>query len=84
MSHDRKNATKDAMNAIADGLEQILNGELNTERKNGFVLLVFPYGDESGICNYVSNGADRGDIIRMFKQQIKRFEELEGGGNEIS
>ena len=68
---------RDAMNNIAAGLDQVLNGKRiddSGERKNGFVLLVFPFGDKSGRCNYISNGADRDDIVRMFKEQIKQFE----------
>ena len=68
---------RDAMNNIAVALDRILNGEridLSGERKNGFVLLIFPFGDQSGRCNYISNGADRDDIVRMFKEQIRQFE----------
>jgi hypothetical protein len=36
--------------------------------------LVFPFGAEDGRCNYISNGADRRDIVTMLKEQIKRFE----------
>ena len=70
------------MNAIAAGLDNILNGtDKGAERKIGFVLLVFPYGDNTGRCNYISNGADRKDIVTMMKEQIKRFEgEPETGG----
>ena len=80
---------KDAMNAMAVALDRILNGEkvvdekLHKERQNGFVLLVFPFNDKSGRCNYISNGADRKDIIRMFKEQIKRFEELDSTKEEL-
>jgi len=67
----------EAMNNIAVALDRILNGERidkSGERMNGFVLLVFPFGDKSGRCNYISNGADRDDIVRMFKEQIRQFE----------
>jgi hypothetical protein len=63
------------MNAIARGLDQVLNGEAKgNDRKIGFVLLLFEYGESEGRANYISNGADRRDIITLFKQQIKRFE----------
>ena len=63
------------MQDLAAGLDHVLNGTLRgNDRKTGFVLLVFPYGDETGSCNYISNGADRKDIVTMFKEQIKRFE----------
>jgi hypothetical protein len=63
------------MNAIAQGLDQVLNGEAKGQaRKIGFVLLLFEYGESEGRCNYISNGADRKDIVTLFKEQIKRFE----------
>ena len=66
---------REQMNALAEGLDRIINGEdRGADRKIGFVLLTFPYGDEPGRCNYISNGADRTAIVAMFKEQIKRFE----------
>lgn len=63
------------MNAVARELDQIFNGDLRgAERKVGFVLLVFPFGENEGRANYISNGADRRDIVTMMKEQIKRFE----------
>lgn len=70
------------MNNVAQGLDDVFNGSLRgNKRKVGFVLLVFPFGDDTGRCNYISNGADRKDIVVMLKEQIKRFEgqpEMEG------
>lgn len=65
----------DKMRAIATGLDKIFNGETRGDaRKTGFVLLVFPFGNDfDGRCNYISN-ADRKDIVTLFKEQIKRFE----------
>lgn len=64
-----------AMEAVAESLDQIFNGSREpTTRTTGFVLLLFPFGDKSGLCNYISNGADRKDIVTMMKEQIKRFE----------
>ena len=70
------------MNAVAASLDEVFNGELRgAEKKVGFVLLVFPYGS-AGRCNYISNGADRRDIVVMMKEQIKRFEgQPEASGN---
>lgn len=72
------------MNIVARSLDEIFNGEdRGKERKVGFVLLVFPYGSGEGRCNYISNGADRKDIVTMMKEQIKRFEgqpEITGHG----
>jgi hypothetical protein len=72
------------MNQVARGLDKIFNGEKRGhDRKVGFVLLVFEYNDHSGRCNYISNGADRRDVVTLMKEQIKRFEgqpEVEGHG----
>lgn len=66
---------KELMNAVAGGLDDVFNGSVKgAARKVGFVLLVFEYGEAEGRCNYISNGADRKDIVVMMKEQIKRFE----------
>jgi len=63
------------MNAIARVLDETFNGDARgSERKTGFVLLVFPYGDVDGRCNYISNGADRRDIIKLLREQANRFD----------
>lgn len=66
---------RELMQEIARGLDRAFNGpDRGQERKTGFVLLVFPFGDDSGRCNYISNGAARDEIVVLFKEQIKRFE----------
>ena len=63
------------MNAIAKALDETFNGALRgKDRPTGFVLLVFPFGDNSGRCNFISNGADRKDIVTLFREMIARFE----------
>jgi hypothetical protein len=64
------------MNAIARALDDAFNGENKGEaRKIGFVLLVFPFGeDPKGRCNYISNGSDRRDIVTLFREMIAKFE----------
>jgi hypothetical protein len=63
------------MNEVAWALDGMFNGDKRgRERKTGFVLLVFPFGSTDGRCNYISNGADRRDIVTLFKEQIARFE----------
>jgi hypothetical protein len=63
------------MNAIAQAIDQLFNGDAEgSDRKVGFVLLVFEYGEAEGRCNYISNGADRRDVVVLMKEQIKRFE----------
>jgi hypothetical protein len=66
---------RERMNAVASGLDTFFNGEARgADRKTGFVLLVFPFGDDSGRCNYISN-ADKIDIAKMMEEQIKRIRE---------
>jgi hypothetical protein len=65
------------MNAVARALDEMFNGDRHgDDRSTGFVLLVFPFGEKDGRCNYISNGADRTDIVRLMTEQIKRFEGL--------
>lgn len=71
------------MAAVAAAVDSFFNGEAHgAERKIGFVLLVFPFGDEApGRCNFLSNGADRKDLVTLFREMIARFEgqpEIEG------
>lgn len=74
----RFNAT---MNAIAKVIDRAFNGKLRRKnREVGFVLLVFPF-TKDGVattkqdrCNFISNGADRNDIVVLFKEMIARFE----------
>jgi hypothetical protein len=62
------------MNAIVGALDETFNGDLKAPHKTvGFVLLVFPY-DNTGRANFISNGADRKDIVTLFKEMIARFE----------
>ena len=69
------------MLGIAKMLDAILNP--TPVRAVGFVLLVFPFEGREGRANYISNGADRKDIVTLFREQIARFEgqpEMEGRG----
>ena len=60
------------MRAVVEAIDEFVNGK--GERKVGFVLMMFPYGDTEGRCNYMSNGADRKDIVILMKEMIARFE----------
>ncbi|MEH2525889.1 MULTISPECIES: hypothetical protein [unclassified Bradyrhizobium] len=63
------------MEFLARQLDHLFNGDLRgQERHTGFVLMVFRYGDEPGRCNYISNGADRNDVVTLMKEMIARFE----------
>jgi len=64
---------KSMMQSMASALDDALN-EKGKPKKNGFVLLVFPFdGPEGQRTNYVSNG-QRQDIVVALKEIIARFE----------
>jgi hypothetical protein len=63
------------MTGIARAIDRTFNGDAKgNERETGFVLLVFPFGDRAGRCNYISNGADRRDVLTLLKEMVARFE----------
>jgi hypothetical protein len=63
------------MNTLMGALDEAFNGDKRGDKRDvGLVLLVFPFGEKEGRCNYISNGANREDIVVLFKEQIKRFE----------
>ena len=75
---------REMANDLAKAIDVFFNGgKLGGEggpKKTGFVLLVFPFNDTEGRCNYISNAA-RADVIVMLKEQLARFEgqpELKG------
>ena len=64
------------MQVLARVIDDLFNGEKRgADREVGFVLLVFPYGESEGRCNYISNGADRRDMIKLLREQANRFDE---------
>lgn len=66
-------ATRDGMQALGAGLDQILNGN-QVPKPNGFVLLVFSEDAALGSrTNYVSN-CPRADVIAALKEVLARFE----------
>ena len=69
---------KRMMNTIIGVLDEGFNGPLKgKDRTTGFVLMVFPFNGPSsgdGRCNYISNGADRKDVVTLMKEMIARFE----------
>jgi len=66
------------MTAICHVLDETFNGDLKHPHKpTGFVLLVFPFegiGRGDGRANFMSNGANRKDLVVLFKEMIARFE----------
>jgi hypothetical protein len=66
---------REKMNAVALTLDEFFNGDARgDDRKVGFVLLLFEFGEHQGRCNFISNGADRKDVVALFKEMIARFE----------
>lgn len=67
---------RETMNGIAKALDRAFNGDTKgRDRATGFVLLVFPFGHTDGPrCNFISNGADRRDVVSLMKEMIARFE----------
>ena len=64
------------MRQVANYLDRKFNGRTRgADRRTGFVLLVFDFNEPAGRANYISNGADRRDIIRFFEDQIERFKD---------
>jgi hypothetical protein len=62
------------MTVVAGALDELFNGDAKgQDRKVGFVLMVFPFGNTDGRCNYISNGADRKDIVVLMREMIARF-----------
>lgn len=68
-----EDAYRDMMNEVGRALDQRFNPDKGDKRV-GFVLLLFPYGESDGRCNYLSNGADRKDIVKLLREQAARFE----------
>jgi len=66
------------MNHVAAALDKFFNGDQKGKaRPTGFILMVYPFrelasGDAR--CNYISNGADRRDVVVLMKEMIARFE----------
>jgi len=58
---------------LADVLDEHFNGDAKAgNRQTGFVLLVFPFHDREGRCNYISN-ANREDVVTLLKEQLAHF-----------
>jgi hypothetical protein len=62
---------REMMNRLARAIDGYLNPQ-PAPKKIGFVMLMFKFGSD-GRCNYISN-ADRGDVVKMLKEQLAHFE----------
>jgi hypothetical protein len=65
------------MEELARMLDKYFNGEVKgPARKTGFILLVFPFNDHEGRCNYISNGGRpqrRGHDVPRADRPLRRF-----------
>ena len=63
------------MNELAKMLDETFNGKnKGKNRKYGFMLSVFPFGNiEGGRFNYISN-ADKKNIVTLLKEMVVKFE----------
>jgi hypothetical protein len=65
---------RDQMNSLARAIDQFFNGNGDGEtKKTGFILMIFPFDNHDGRCNYISN-AKRDDVKMLLKEQLSRFE----------
>ena len=74
----------DKMTVIMGLMDEFLNGPKDRPdyvKRHGVVIMMFPFEGFDGRCNYMSNGADRRDIVTLMREMIARFEgqpEIEG------
>ena len=70
-------AYRDQMKAVMRAIDEFLNGtpedRNGAPKKTGIVILMFPFGDGAGRCNYMSN-ASREDVIVLLKEQLAYFQ----------
>ena len=63
------------MNALARTLDEWFNGDAKgKDRKVGFVLMLWEFGDPPGRCNCISNATNRAEVVTLLKEQLARFE----------
>ena len=73
----------EVLSAVMSVADEAFNGRRPPDakpdwREVGIVILTFAYGDKtSGVANYISNGADRTDMIRFLRETADRFERNE-------
>ncbi|WP_262027598.1 hypothetical protein [Microvirga sp. Mcv34] len=73
MSKEAEEQNAAFMRALADGIDEAMNGTEGPKRL-GFALLVYPFGkpDKTQI-NYVGNGK-RGEVLVALKELVARWE----------
>jgi len=78
MLPEKQKEQEEFLAKVAKGLDKIFNGDKRgSKRPIGFVLLTYPFAEfdkGDSRCNYISNGAERKDIVILMKEMIARFE----------
>lgn len=71
--------TDGSMRHIANTIES----QIGSENKYGFMVLVFPFGEDTRVAHYISN-ANREDMIKALREKAdvleKKFDISVGGG----
>jgi hypothetical protein len=64
------------MSALMRTIDEFINGPKGPDyiKRNGIVIMMFPFEGFDGRCNYMSNGASRQDIVILMREMIARFE----------
>lgn len=67
-------AYEQGMKDVARAIDAMFNGpDTGKEKTVAFILMVFPFNNHDGRCNYMSN-AKREDVLVLLKEQVARFE----------
>lgn len=76
VSNDNSNEIVDKYRSQMGALDNVLDMMFNPNLKKevGFVLLVFPFGEVEGNCNYISNAETKSGIANMLKEMAARLE----------
>lgn len=75
---DAQDLERMKLQSVAIALDGVFNGDAKgDDRKTGFFVLVFPFNSEGGQANYISNGANRSDMIKFLRETADRFERQE-------
>ena len=66
---------REKMIAVIKTVDEFVNdNKRGKDREIGIVVLMFPFGDGPGRCNFMSNGVARQDLVALMKEMIARFE----------
>lgn len=72
---------REQMARVADALDELFNGDrAGEERTTGFLLMVWPFGEEPADCQFVTN-CERQSVVVLMKEMAARLSgqpEVEG------